>query len=366
MEESPPPSEGGDGASHGGEFDQGRRARSITPPSSPHPQRRPRSESLEAETQQEQKRLKQFGVSLCRVKGLPEDALDDFTVLSSKEMMITVHADMLELHARQTKSHAEQFIESEEFKDILRERLRVCLLSPNLTAYVQEVANRIFTYAKQHLSTFKIPEAALEDPEMTERITSLISHLLTSARSNMKQKITNHIASKSHISILAKSLSPGGGYEMTTAHWARIAFLRDSMIIFETVVEDSKERVATQKKLRARQSALATLDDAADNEEDQELAENNSEGGAKNTEEKIWTSNEYWEYVDMVLRELRAEACVAETTAVARAKHMEAFFTLVLQADMKNHPGSSSHPAVPAFDKVTVQWQKSIMTGLIW
>ncbi|KAF9237455.1 hypothetical protein BU15DRAFT_48704 [Melanogaster broomeanus] len=268
------------------------------------------------------------------------------TALSSKEMMITVHADMLELHARQTKSQAEQFIESEEFKvssgqklhvdtlakltvqlskDILRERLRVCLLSPNLTAYVQEVANRIFAYAKQHLSTFKIPEAALEDPEMTEQITSLISHLLTSARSNMKQKIANHIASKSHISVLAKSLSPGGGYEMTTAHWAHIAFLRDSMIIFKSVVEESEEHAAAQKKLRARQSALATPDDAAENEEDQEPAENDLEGGAMNAEEKIWTSNEYWEYVDKVLRELRAEACAAETTAVARAKHMEAY-----------------------------------------
>ncbi|KIK78700.1 hypothetical protein PAXRUDRAFT_163265, partial [Paxillus rubicundulus Ve08.2h10] len=168
------------------------------------------SESMEVEAQQEQKHLKQFGISLCRTKGLPEGTLDDFAVLSSKEMMITVHADMLELHAQRRKSQAEQFIESEEFKDILRERLQVCLLSPNLTAYKQCLLLIWQAYAKQNLSTFKIPEVALEDPEMTEYITSLISHLLTSARSNMKQKIANHIVSKSHISILAKSLAPGG------------------------------------------------------------------------------------------------------------------------------------------------------------
>ncbi|KIJ15047.1 hypothetical protein PAXINDRAFT_12307 [Paxillus involutus ATCC 200175] len=289
--------------------------------------------------------------------------------------MITVHADMLKLHAQRRKSQAEQFIESEEFKDILRERLRVCLLSPNLTAYVQEVASRIFismvakpnqkqcllliwqAYAKQNLSTFKILEVALEDPEMTEYITSLISHLLTSVRSNMKQKIANHIVSKSHISVLAKSLAPGGGYKMTTAHWAHIAFLCDSMIIFELVVEECKRR-GGQKKLGAQQSAPAAPDHTDENEEEQ--AENNSEVNSKNAEERIWTSNEYWEYINMVLRELRAEAYVAETTPVARAKHMEAY------ADMRNHPGSSSHPAVPAFDKVTVQWQKAIMTGLIW
>ncbi|KIJ07464.1 hypothetical protein PAXINDRAFT_158413 [Paxillus involutus ATCC 200175] len=218
-------------------------------------------------------------------------------------------------------------------------------------------------YAKQNLSTFKIPEVALEDPEMTEYITSLISHLLTSVRSNMKQKIANHIVSKSHISVLAKSLAPGGGYEMTTAHWAHIVFLRDSMIIFESVVEECKRR-GGQKKLGAQQSAPAAPDHTDENEEEQ--AENDSKVNSKNAEERIWTSNKYWEYINMVLRELRAEACAAETTPVACAKYMEAFFTRVLQADMRNHPGSSSHPAVPAFDKVTVQWQKAIMTGLIW
>ncbi|KIK80274.1 hypothetical protein PAXRUDRAFT_15880 [Paxillus rubicundulus Ve08.2h10] len=300
-EQNSPSSQSGEGstpASQGGEISQGRHATSMTLPSSPHAQRRPCSESMEVEAQQEQKHLKQFGISLCRTKGLPEDALDDFAVLSSKEMMITVHVDMLKLHAQRRKSQAEQFVESEEFK----------------------------VYAKQNLSTFKILEVALEDPEMTEYITSLISHLLTSARSNMKQKIANHIVSKSHISVLAKSLAPGGGYEMTTAHWACIAFLHDSMIVFKSVVEDCKRHVA-QKKLGAQQSALAAPDHTDENEEEQ--GENNSEGNSKNAKERTWMLNEYWEYINMVLHELRAEACAAETTPVARAKHMEAYVDII-------------------------------------
>ncbi|KAF9229199.1 hypothetical protein BS17DRAFT_762874 [Gyrodon lividus] len=71
------------------------------------------------------------------------------------------------------------------YKDILKDQLWACLLSPNLTAYVQDLA----IYTKKNLQTFKIPETALEDSEMTDKITSLISQLLMSARSNMKQKV---------------------------------------------------------------------------------------------------------------------------------------------------------------------------------
>jgi len=54
----------------------------TTTPSPQTGKRWPRSESIEAEAQQEQKRLKHFAVSLCREKGLPEDALEDFSGVS--------------------------------------------------------------------------------------------------------------------------------------------------------------------------------------------------------------------------------------------------------------------------------------------
>ncbi|KIK81806.1 hypothetical protein PAXRUDRAFT_15052 [Paxillus rubicundulus Ve08.2h10] len=170
----------------------------MTPPSTPQaPRHWPCSESLEAEAQQEEKRLQYFATSLCMEKGLPEDALEEFVGLSQPEMMMTIHADIPEMQMQGRKSNAKRFVNSDEFQ----------------------------IYAKKNLQTFKIPEAALEDPEMTEKIVVLISQLLMSARSNMKQKITNHIDSKLHISVLTRSLAPGGGYEIMTAHWARIAFL---------------------------------------------------------------------------------------------------------------------------------------------
>lgn len=45
-------------------------------------------------------------------------------------------------------------------------------------------------FAKKNLQVFKIPEPAMEDPEMSEKIILLIKDLLTSQRSNMKQKVS--------------------------------------------------------------------------------------------------------------------------------------------------------------------------------
>ncbi|KIK81785.1 hypothetical protein PAXRUDRAFT_806929 [Paxillus rubicundulus Ve08.2h10] len=171
-------------------------------------------------------------------------------------MMMTICADILEMQIQGRKSDAERFINSNEFKltmtiiykDILKDQLWACLLSLDLTAYVQDLAVQIFIYAKNNLQTFKILGATLEDSEMTEKITAIISQLLMSARLNMKQKTTNHIDSKSQISVLARLLAPGGGYEITTTHWACIAFLCDSMMLFKSVVEESSTCTTAQKK----------------------------------------------------------------------------------------------------------------------
>ncbi|KAH7905869.1 hypothetical protein BJ138DRAFT_1094753 [Hygrophoropsis aurantiaca] len=105
------------------------------------------------------------------------------------------------------------------------DRLLSCLLSPNLTGYLDELPENIFAYAKKNLSVFKIPARAMEDPEMSGFIDKLIKEVLTKQRAQIKQKIANSLKTKMHISILAKSLTPGGYYEITMAHWARIAFL---------------------------------------------------------------------------------------------------------------------------------------------
>lgn len=91
--------------------------------------------------------------------------------------------------------------------------------------------------------TFKIPERAVQDPEVLDCIVTMVKDLLTSQRSNIKQKVghqhsgcellidryhaklANSMKSQSHISLLARTLAPGGHFEITLSHWAWYAFL---------------------------------------------------------------------------------------------------------------------------------------------
>ncbi|KAF8840216.1 hypothetical protein BDN67DRAFT_981196 [Paxillus ammoniavirescens] len=152
------------------------------------------NEDSDAEAEQVAKRRKKFVAKVCREKGLVEDALESFAVMDAVEMVITMHAELLVKKQEEAKNDAHHYIHSEEFKDILKDRLRLCLLSPNLTAYVIDLASNVFAYAKKNLATFKIPAKAIEDPEMLDHIHVLIKEILTSQRSNIKQKHRQQVA----------------------------------------------------------------------------------------------------------------------------------------------------------------------------
>jgi hypothetical protein len=82
--------------------------------------------------------------------------------MDAAEMAITTYATLLAKKQEQEKNDAFHYICSEEFKvsqiclsggkllmyciakDILKDRLRSCLLSPNLTAYVIDLASNVF------------------------------------------------------------------------------------------------------------------------------------------------------------------------------------------------------------------------------
>ena len=76
---------------------------------------------------------------------------------------------------------------------------------------------------------------------MLESIATMVRDLLTSQRSNIKQKVccqlsgrecllidselSNSMRSQSHVSVLARTLAPGAHFEITLNHWGRYAFL---------------------------------------------------------------------------------------------------------------------------------------------
>ncbi|KAN0076941.1 hypothetical protein V8E55_010796 [Tylopilus felleus] len=138
-----------------------------------------------------------------------------------------------------------------QFKEIMKDRMRSCLLSPNLTGYLSELPENIWSFMKRNMVVFKIPPKALEDPELSDFIDSLMKDVLTKQRSTIKTKITTAINTQMHISHLAKSLASPGYYK------------RASLQTFNDLVNKSMEdKVAALKSKRHK----STEGDDADSE----------------------------------------------------------------------------------------------------
>ncbi|KAF8133897.1 hypothetical protein EV363DRAFT_1448555 [Boletus edulis] len=80
-------------------------------------------------------------------------------------------------------------------------------------------------FMKRNLVIFKIPPQALEDPELSNFIDSLMKDVLTKQWSTIKIKIATAINTQMHISYLTKSLALSGYYEVTTDQWTCFALL---------------------------------------------------------------------------------------------------------------------------------------------
>ena len=66
------------------------------------------------------------------------------------DMIINLQASVMSLKQKSQKDEAWRYIASEEFKDILKERLWCCLLSLNLTGYVIGIASNILVSPTMH------------------------------------------------------------------------------------------------------------------------------------------------------------------------------------------------------------------------
>ncbi|KAI9566494.1 hypothetical protein HD554DRAFT_2174414 [Boletus coccyginus] len=313
----------------------------------------------------------EFAEKACTQLGLAPDALAEFSQMRHADMIIELRASIMSLKQESQKDETRKYIASDEFKDVLKERLRCCLLSPNLTGYVIGTASNILEYAKKNIATFKIPEKATQDPEMLDDIATMVKELLTSQRSNIKQKLANSMKSKSHISLLARTLAPGNHFEITLNHWARFAFLRSSMVTFNHLVHEG--RLATVNRDQPSRNTNTNSNGA--NEPGTEeaaaaggtaTADEVSTQTSTNGKEKIWTSNEFWEFVDTLLSQTRASAVAHDSTVRGQQKFLETMLTQCLQADMKSFPPSPSQSSTPSSEKVTLPWLRDINNNLIW
>ncbi|KAF8124140.1 hypothetical protein EV363DRAFT_1178470 [Boletus edulis] len=335
-----------------------------TPPPPGQGERRPRSDSFDLEEQRRSKRVRQHALDTCRENMLEDDALDQFVEFDIPEMLISVHGKLLAVERSRKKDETHVFLHSDQFKDIMKDRLRSCLLSPNLTGYVTELPENLWSFMKKNTTVFKIPTLALDDPELSEYIDGLMKETLTKQRAIIKAKLMSSIKSKQHVSLLARSLAQTGYYEVTTNQWARFAFLRGSMVTFNDLVIQSMAK--TVEASNSKDTGNTSNDPPIDNNEDPSGA-SDLDVELDDSPSRLWISTAYWEYIDLLLIEIRTQTEAGEPTLNGRKKKLDAFFTECLQGDFKKYPDTKRNCAVPYASELSLSdTQRSIHQGLMW
>ncbi|KAF8421522.1 hypothetical protein L210DRAFT_3654452 [Boletus edulis BED1] len=324
-----------------------------TPPPNQGDSRRQRSNSMEdVERQRTLKKQRKYALDACREYQLEDDALDQFAELALPQMLIRVYGKLLAIERVRQKDEHSTFIHSEQFK----------------------VG---WTFMNRNLPLFKIPAPALDEPGIPDYIDSLMKDILTKQRAMIKNKIALSIKSKQHISLLAKALAQSGYYEVTGSQWARFAFLRQCLVTFNELVMESMAR--TVKAMGSGQSGNTEGGNSAGNNPagDNPTGDNSTggrsvgggdEGGSSDEPApRDWVQADFWEFVDIVLCDLRAQAAEEEETLDDQKEHLEKFFTDCLKADLVLYRATKRNCPVPqAASQILSDWQRAIHQELVW
>lgn len=219
---------------------------------------------------------------------------------------------------------------------------------------------------------FKVPPGIYHDRELQLKLSTLVKDLLTNTRSHFKVKIGSSEEKKLNIGELTRLLAPSG-IEITSAHWGRVAFLRQSLKHFKAM-NSKKHETSDQTTASIDGSQVDdpdddnALDDGDDlnplNPDDSNADMPDQTGETPSQSTQPWTYREwqFWNYVDDELANLR-KLVREETssTSDADARTTE-FFTHSLKTDLKEYPGQTIRRA----DAVIPGWQTSLHEKLIW
>ncbi|KAG1894216.1 uncharacterized protein F5891DRAFT_1195493 [Suillus fuscotomentosus] len=149
-------------------------------------------------------------------------------------MLINIKATLIMLSVANRKSllvEIKELIESKDFKSGLQNRLTACVLSPNLTAYVNDTLEHVMEFMKNNNEIFKVPKFLFEDIELTAQLSKLVSEALLCICGNVKTKLMLSILKCSSIIDTARSLAHSC-LEVDASHWNRYTFLWCCLRIF--------------------------------------------------------------------------------------------------------------------------------------
>ncbi|KAI9439260.1 hypothetical protein H4582DRAFT_2075924 [Lactarius indigo] len=279
------------------------------------------------------------------------------------DMLLLLEARLLRVEKLLSKVQRDTYLESDEFKTSLQDRLLVALLSPGIPAYVTDVTSRMMAVIRDQWKLFKIPLAVLEDPDYCSQLESLVSASLTACRSSIKQKIEGSFRDDGktiHIGLLAQKLFSTKGVLITLEHWARFAFLRSAFRDFVKVTRQKKPTGAHRSlKMRPDHSpnlvglkrneleALGARTDegqSADNGDYDDGNEADDNDGGVAITGKEYTPQQFWNYVDDYLEYIRTDLFAGLPDSATWNHKITWFFNEALQVDLYNYQSGSKIP----------------------
>ncbi|KAJ3551223.1 hypothetical protein NM688_g4828 [Phlebia brevispora] len=308
------------------------------------------------------KRLKVFAKKVAGDLGIPVDLLEAFTDLSVDERMMTIYGQLL-MYSRDKEADAGQaYLESALFTNILELRLTAVLVSPYLSAYHTNLAEKVFEYARVNPDAFKIPHSVQNDPDLMQMLLSKIRDMLTVLRGKLKYWLVQSVehgysAEYALAGFLKKCVIDARG-----AHWGCFAFLRRSLVVF----------LQQEKK-----SILLPSEENNDQEEPQD-----QEPAAK--EEPQYSASSYWGFVDDLLSEQRADAHSKASADMPYHTILQKEVSETLRKDLKKYPlyntdgtqkTSKKHGGKlalkkrkrgPPSDVQPQEWQDALEKALVW
>ncbi|KAF8871238.1 hypothetical protein BD779DRAFT_1478342 [Infundibulicybe gibba] len=269
--------------------------------------------------------------------------------------------------------------EQQRFRKNLHERLVMCILSPNLTAYLTGLSDHIMSLICNNPDLFGISRSIIDSAGTLVTIQSIVKDELTTIRASLKHKIlvslggidkNGRVKKPQDIRALVKAIAPTG-MDIRPNHWSRIAFLRASYTGLkqrlqasgQSCQEDDSDKSDTASNATRSQedehgttnSPTGALDATTSGSSTtsgttsgQPPAQNIADNAASDSidggewieiKDRTYTWANYWKYVDDALHEARLT--IRKTPDLSPQQEQQcwtSFFTLFHQEDLKAYP----------------------------
>ncbi|KAL0575647.1 hypothetical protein V5O48_006332 [Marasmius crinis-equi] len=286
--------------------------------------------------------IQEHADKVCESHDLDNDGraqVKKFAELPEREGNITLYGELMSLRSslqEQRNTNGAKLLLDKGFKSELTDQMTVCILSPDLTAYVTAgTVEAIMKLINAHPAYFRIPKTILDSQTQFKALASLVTKCLALILKSIKP---NKVDGPDSLSFLCKHLAVSG-MEVKGNMWACVAFLRLCVVEFK-------------KELARATSDVASMEEASSTMSSTKASSRSFDGPAK-----IYTKDQFWKYVDDQLGEARREALKHGKSRIGQQQQLSEFFQKILANDLAKYPGKFMGPTVDN-TPITLPWQQ--------